>query len=153
MSHLSCLGGGTYWPLLIWHLASISEWFMGSLGSKIGAGIVTLVSKFHDPDIADVGILSDLIEGLRGRHTIQVEDGQRLAAGLVAAQAHAGNVDLVSAHERADMADHARPIFVVHQEEDAGGNDFHWLTEHADDARVVGRPEERPAGRPLVVAR
>src|SRR6266540_3566106 len=58
-------------------------------------------SEFDHADIADVWVLANLSEGLGGRHAVEVKDGQRLAAGLVAAEAHAGDVHLVAAHQRA----------------------------------------------------
>src|SRR5687767_14904887 len=53
------------------------------------------ISKFHDADIADVAVGLDFVEQGRRRHAVEVQDGEGLAAGIVAAQAHARDIYIV----------------------------------------------------------
>src|SRR5688572_3064414 len=108
--------------------------------------------KFHDADIGDVFIAGDFGEHFRGRHAIEVEDGEGLAADFVAAEAHAGDVDVVLRLEGADVADHARAVFVVHEEQDDLGDDFDRAAGEADDARLMALAQDSAAGRDALLA-
>jgi hypothetical protein len=48
-------------------------------------------------DRADVGVLEGGLENFVGRKRIQVQDGQRFAVAIAAAQGHVGDIDLVVA--------------------------------------------------------
>ena len=93
-----------------------------------------LFSKLYDADVTDIRILLDFFNQGRGGHTVEIEDCEGLPAGIVPAEAHACDIDVMLAHEGSKLADDARPVLVVHEKEHTFGYDFHRLAVQPDDA-------------------
>jgi len=66
--------------------------------------------------MADVGVSLDFFHQRRRGHAVQIQYRQRPAAGFVPAQAHAGDIDVVLAHQGPNIAHDAGPVFIIHQE-------------------------------------
>ena len=80
--------------------------------------------QFGYSNIAYIRIFLDFLQqGLR-RYAIEIQNGQRLSAWLLAAQAHAGNINIIFSHQCAQITNHAGPVFVVQQEQDTFGDDL-----------------------------
>src|SRR5712692_1527202 len=109
--------------------------------------------KFYHPHIADVKVLLNLGQH-RGRwHAVQIQHRQRLAAGIVTAQTHAGDVYLVLAHQGPDVTHDTGAVLVVHEEQNSFGDDLHRLAHQANDAGLVPLAQDRAAGREALSAR
>src|ERR1044072_8240616 len=81
-------------------------------------------SKFYHAHVADVLVLRQLIEQCLRRHAVEIQHRECLTTRLIAAQAHTGDVHAVLAHQRADVNDHARLVFIVQQEHHATRDNF-----------------------------
>ena len=84
-----------------------------------GLDSVQIRLQFYHFHIADVSVFLQFIQhGLR-RRAVQAQHRQRQPARRVAPQAHARDVDLVFAEQRAEMADDAGLVRVVQQQQRA----------------------------------
>ena len=95
-------------------------------------------SKLDDVDVADIRIALQFFEHSGWGRTIEVQDSQCPPAGLVAVEAHVGNVHLVPGEKRAEMTNDSRPVLVIQQQQGAVDGDFHGNAEQPHDARIVG---------------
>ncbi len=107
--------------------------------------------EVDDMDITDIGVLLEFVDEVLRWEGIEVEDGEGMAALVIAAQGHVGDIDLVFGEEAAEVADDARAIFIREDEEDAGGGDFDGDTIDTDDTGVVLGSEEGASGGGFVV--
>ena len=87
--------------------------------------------------------MENLLQDILWRRGIDIQDGEGVAARFVPAEAHAGDVDAVFAHEHADPADHARAVSILVNDERAIGTRFHEAAVDFHDAR---RAAEEGAG-------
>src|SRR3979409_685142 len=76
-----------------------------------------------------------------------------MATSSIAAQTHAGNINLVTGHQGPQVAHDAWPVFVVEQQNDPKRHNFCRLAENTHDSRIVRRTEKcAPGGNDLVIA-
>src|SRR5665213_2041434 len=68
-------------------------------------------------NVADVIVFLQFIQDRLRRRAVQAQHRERAAARRVAPQAHAGDVDLVPAEQRAKIADDARLVRVVQKQQ------------------------------------
>ena len=68
-----------------------------------------------------------------------------MTAFVVAAQAHVGDVHVIFAHQRSDVADDAGAVFVGHQKQHSCRHHFHRQAVDSHDARMALFAEERAA--------
>src|SRR5450755_1700655 len=91
---------------------------------KFRFGSKTELQPYHF-HIADVSVFLQFIQhGLR-RRTVQAQHRQRQPAHRVAAQAHARDVHFMPGKQRAEMADDARLVRVVQQQQRAADGNLH----------------------------
>jgi len=103
-------------------------------------------SNGHAMHLADAADFFELADHLGARRGVEREDGQRLAALLVAAERHVSDVHLVLAEDGAVAGDHAGAVDVFDEEQRAFGIRFDAAAVHLHDARRTGEEGARDAG-------
>src|SRR4051812_35451207 len=91
----------------------------------------------HQPNVEDRGVGPNGLEDLFGNHFVDGQDADRFAAGRLAADFVAGDVDVGGAEDRADEADHAGTVHVGQHQHVSFRDDVQHKVVNGDEMRHV----------------